>query len=68
MQRILAPLCGLVLVAGCSSVPMQTAQPATQAQSTCDYALMERIEHARQPVLLSRTWVNCPQLHESAKS
>ncbi|HEV3239169.1 MAG TPA: hypothetical protein VG429_02105 [Casimicrobiaceae bacterium] len=68
MQRILAPLCGLVLVAGCSTVPMQTTQPVTQVQSTCDYALMDRIDRARQPVLLARYWVNCPQLHENAKS
>ncbi len=67
MQRIVA-LCGLVLVAGCSSVPTQTTQPVAKIQSSCDYALMERIENARQPIVVSRTWVNCPQLHESAKS
>jgi hypothetical protein len=67
MHRILASLCGLALVAGCSTVPMQTAQPA-KIESSCDYALMDRIERARQPIVVSRTWVNCPQLHESAKS
>lgn len=63
-MRILAPL-GLLLLAGCSSVPVQ---PMQQTADTCDYAQMSRIEHARQPILLERYWVHCPQLKETTKT
>ncbi len=67
MSRILVPLCGLVLAAGCSSVPTQP-QAVAQVQSNCDTAQMEKIERARQPVLVERYWVNCPQAPQSANS
>lgn len=62
-MRILAPL-GLLLLAGCSTVPMQ---PVQQTADSCDYAQMYRVEHARQPILLERTWVHCPQLKETSQ-
>ena len=59
MKLILA-LCGAALIAGCSSVPVQ---PVQKVESTCDYALMARIERAWQPTMGQRYWVNCPQVH-----
>jgi hypothetical protein len=67
MKLILA-LCGAALIAGCSSVPVQTVQKV-ESNRACDYALMERIERAWQPTLTTRYWVNCPQVRPtSAKS
>ncbi|HEY2969118.1 MAG TPA: hypothetical protein VGK75_12220 [Casimicrobiaceae bacterium] len=60
MKLILA-LCGAALIAGCSSVPVQTVQKV-ESNRACDYALMERIERAWQPTLTTRYWVNCPQV------
>ena len=64
MRLILASLCGLVLVAGCSTVP--TTQPAVQTVgNNCDYAQMQRVQNARQPILVERYWVHCPELPPS---
>jgi uncharacterized protein YceK len=52
MKLILA-LCGAALVAGCSSVPVQTVQKV-ESNATCDYALMERIDRTWQPTLTQR--------------
>ena len=59
MKLILA-LCGAALIAGCSSVPVQ------KVESTCDYALMARIERAWQPTMNQRYWVNCPQVRRDS--
>jgi hypothetical protein len=59
MKLILA-LCGAALIAGCSSVPVQ------KVESTCDYALMARIERAWQPTMGQRYWVNCPQVRRDS--
>lgn len=59
MRLILASSCALMLVAGCSSVPVQ---PVQQIGSNCDYAQMQRVMSTRQPVLVERYWVNCPEL------
>ena len=64
MKPILA-LCGAALIAGCSSVPVQPVQKV-ESNSTCDYALMERIQRAWQPTLTARYWVNCPQVHRDS--
>ena len=67
MKLILA-LCGAALIAGCSSVPVQTVQKV-ESNRACDYALMERIERTWQPTLTQRYWVNCPQVRrDSSKS
>ena len=64
MKPILA-LCGAVLIAGCSSVPVQTVQKV-DSNRVCDYAQMERIERAWQPTLTARYWVNCPQVRPTS--
>ena len=64
MKLILA-LCGAALIAGCSSVPVQTVQKV-ESNRACDYALMERIERAWQPTLTQRYWVNCPQVRRDS--
>jgi uncharacterized protein YceK len=67
MKLILA-FCGAALIAGCSSVPVQTVQKV-ESNRACDYALMERIERAWGPTLTARYWVNCPQVRrDSSKS
>lgn len=65
MRLVLAPLCGVLLVAGCSSVPMQ---PVEKIATRCDLSLMDRIEGARQPILVERYWVHCPEVHVVAKT
>ena len=62
MRVIFASLGGLVLVTGCSTVP---TQPVEQVRSGCDYAQMQRVLDARQPVLVERYWVHCPELPSS---
>ncbi|MDQ2963969.1 MAG: hypothetical protein M3R31_12575 [Pseudomonadota bacterium] len=64
MKLILA-LCGAALIAGCSSVPVQTVQKV-ESNHACDYALMQRIERAWQPTLTQRFWVNCPQVRRDS--
>ncbi len=58
-MRIVLVLCGATLIAGCASVP---AAQRVESNTTCDYALMQRIESAWQPTLSARYWVNCPQV------
>jgi hypothetical protein len=58
MKKTLAALCGAALIAGCSSVPVQRGE----SSSSCDYALMDRIDSHWQPTLTHRYWVNCPQV------
>jgi hypothetical protein len=55
---MLLALCGAALIAGCSSVPVQKVE----SNSSCDYALMAKIEAQWQPTMISRNWVNCPQV------
>jgi hypothetical protein len=57
MKSILA-LCGAVLAAGCSSVPVQVQK--VDSNLTCDTALMERVDRVWQPVMTQRYWVRCP--------
>jgi hypothetical protein len=72
MKPNLAPLYGVVcvvLVAGCSSVPMQPEQDVRSSfQSGCDNAQVARVQSARQPILVERYWVNCPAAPISDKS
>ena len=57
---------GAVLVAGCSSVPMQQAQ--VQPLQVCDTARMQRIEHKALESHVQLYWVNCPSIRREAKS
>jgi starvation-inducible outer membrane lipoprotein len=59
MKLILA-LSGALLVAGCSSLPMQVAE--NDSPMVCDRALMERIEGQAQAARAEIRWVNCPQI------
>ena len=58
MKKTLAVLCGAALLAGCSSVPTQKVESNT----SCDYALMAKIDAQWQPTMTQRYWVNCPQV------
>jgi outer membrane murein-binding lipoprotein Lpp len=58
MMKTLAALCGAALIAGCSSVPVQKVE----GNSSCDYALMAKMDAQWQPTLIHRYWVNCPQV------
>jgi hypothetical protein len=60
MRLILGSLLSAVLVAGCSSVPVQ------ERADSCDYARMDQVERARQPLFVERYWVHCPQPHKSS--
>ena len=60
-MRLLVGLGGLVLLAGCASVPQQQMQPIEKVASNCDQAQMDRVDRVQQPYLLGRYWVNCPQ-------
>ena len=62
MKTLLA-LCAAALVAGCSSVPVQKVE----SNSSCDYALMQRMEAQWQPTMVQRYWVNCPQVRPDAR-
>lgn len=64
MLKTLAALCCAVALVGCSSVPPQKVE----SNSTCDYALMARIEAQRVPDLMQRYWVSCPQVIPAPKS
>ena len=62
MNKTLAALCGAILIAGCSSVPVQKVE----SNSTCDYAQMAKIDSRWQPALTQRYWVNCPKVSAEA--
>jgi hypothetical protein len=66
MKLILA-LCGIALVAGCSSVPMQPTQKV-ESNTACDREYMARVDRVWQPTLTQRYWVNCPLVRETAKT
>lgn len=66
MKRILA-LIAAVLVAGCSSLPMQQAE-TRQPLQTCDAALMQRIEQRAAESRVQIYWVNCPTIRREAKT
>jgi len=68
MRLRLAALCGLVFLAGCSSVPQQQMRPIEKVASHCDQAQMNRVDRMQQPYLLERYWVNCPQTSNKAKA
>jgi hypothetical protein len=59
MKLILA-LSGVLLVAGCSSLPMQVAE--NDSPMVCDRALMARIDAQAQLQRAENHWVNCPQI------
>ncbi len=62
-MRIVLVLCCAMLIAGCASVP---AVQKVESNTSCDYALMQRIEGAWQPTLSARYWVNCPQVRPAS--
>ena len=66
-MKLILGLCGVALVAGCSSVPVQPMQKV-DSNLACDYALMERIERTWSPTLTHRYWVNCPQVRPQVRS
>jgi hypothetical protein len=59
MKLILA-LSGTLLVAGCSSLPMQVVE--SDSQMVCDRAQMARIDAQAQLQRAEVRWVNCPQI------
>ena len=59
-------LMGAVLVAGCSSLPMQQAQ--VQPLQVCDTARMQRIEQKALESRVQLYWVNCPSIRREAKT
>lgn len=61
VRLVLAPLFSVAVVVGCSSVPMESAQ---NVPSGCDNAQVAKVEQARQPILVERYWVHCPQAPE----
>jgi starvation-inducible outer membrane lipoprotein len=61
MKLILA-LSGALLVAGCSSLPMQVAE--NDSPMVCDRAQMERIEAQAAAARADLRWVNCPQIRK----
>ena len=61
-MRLILALCGVTLMAGCSSVPVVQK---VESNAACDTALMERIDRAWQPVMTQRYWVNCPQVRRA---
>ena len=66
MKLILA-LIGAVLVAGCSSLPMQQAE-TRQPLQVCDTALMQRIEQRALDSRVQLTWVHCPAIRREPKT
>jgi hypothetical protein len=66
MKLILA-LTGALLVAGCSSLPMQQAE-TRQPLQVCDTALMQRIEQRALDSRVQLYWVNCPSIRREAKT
>jgi starvation-inducible outer membrane lipoprotein len=59
MKLILA-LSGVLLVAGCSSLPMQVAE--NDSPMVCDRAQMARIDAQAELQRAQNHWVNCPQI------
>jgi hypothetical protein len=66
-MKLILGLCGVALIAGCSSVPVQPMQKV-ESNLSCDYALMNRIERTWSPTLTQRYWVNCPQVRPQVRS
>jgi hypothetical protein len=63
-MKLILGLCGVALIAGCSSVPVQKVDSVM----ACDYALMDRIERTWSPTLTHRYWVSCPQVRPPVRS
>jgi hypothetical protein len=59
-------LIAAVLVAGCSSVPVQQSQ--VQPLQVCDEALMRRTEQKALESHVQLYWVNCPSIRREAKT
>jgi len=59
MKLILA-VSGVLLVAGCSSLPMQVAE--NDSPMVCDRTLMGRIDAQAELQRAENHWVNCPQI------
>jgi hypothetical protein len=59
MKLILA-LSGALVVAACSSLPMQVAE--NNSPMICDRAQMQRIEAQAMAARVEVRWLNCPQI------
>jgi hypothetical protein len=57
---------GAVLVAGCSSLPMQQAE--VQPLQVCDTARMQRIDQKALESGVQVYWVNCPSIRREPKT
>ena len=65
-MKLFLALCGALLAAGCSSVPVQVQK--VESNLTCDTALMQRIDRASSASMTQRYWVHCPLVHEGGRS
>ena len=63
MKLILA-LSGVLLVAACSSLPMQVAE--NDSPMICDRAQMQRIEAQAMAARVEVRWLNCPQIRRDS--
>ncbi|HTS21847.1 MAG TPA: hypothetical protein VMN79_08560 [Casimicrobiaceae bacterium] len=59
MKTMLAALCGAAVAAGCASAP---GVQRVESNSSCDTALMAKMEAQWQPTMVQHYWVNCPQV------
>ena len=62
MSRLVCVLgvCAVMLVTGCASPPMQTAQADDRSARVCDAAHMGVVERMAKENNASLIWVNCP--------
>ena len=63
MKLILA-LSGVLLVAGCSSLPTQVVE--NDSPMVCDRGLMARIDAQTRAQHAENHWVNCPQIRRDS--
>jgi hypothetical protein len=67
VMKIFLALSGVLVLAGCSSLPIQTAESSNDF--VCDRAYMERVEQKAMEARVELRWVNCPLIRrDRAKS
>ena len=66
-MKLTLALIGAVLLAGCSSLPMQQAE-VRQPLQVCDTALMQRIEQRALDSRVQVIWMHCPSIRREAKT
>ena len=63
-MKLIRALSGALLVAACSSLPMQVAE--NDSPMICDRAQMRRIEAQAMAGRVEVRWLNCPQIRRDS--